>query len=104
MTGSYNTKIQSLLRNPKLDLLIAEYSEERLEQAGCFYDFSDIVILDNPTEIEMILTRNIRENATIVIKQNDMISVRSRGLVNRYQLGEHEPFKRAYWKEISAIL
>lgn len=104
MVGSYNTKIQSLLRNPKLDLLITEYSEERLEQAGCFYDFSDIVILDNPTETEMTLTRNIRDNATIVIKQNDMISVRSRGLVNRYQLGEHEPFKRAYWKEISAIL
>lgn len=104
MAGSYNTKIQSLLRNPKLDLLIAEYSEERLEQAGCFYDFSDIVILDNPSETEMTLTRNIRDNATIVIKQNDMISVRSRGLVNRYQLGEHEPFKRAYWKEISAIL
>lgn len=104
MAGSYNTKIQSLLRNPKLDLLIAEYSEERLEQAGCFYDFSDIVILDNPTETEMTLTRNIHDNATIVIKKNDMISVRSRGLVNRYQLGEHEPFKRAYWKEISAIL
>lgn len=104
MIGSYNTKIQSLLRNPRLDLLIAEYSEERLEQGGCFYDLSDIVILDNPTETEMTLTRNIRDNATIVIKQNDMISVRSRGLVNRYQLGEHEPFKRAYWKEISAIL
>lgn len=104
MSGNYNTRVQSLLRNPRLDLLIAEYSEAILEASGCFYDFSDIVILDNPTEVEMTLTRNIRDNATIVIKQNDMISVRSRGLVNRYQLGAHEPFKRAYWKEISAIL
>lgn len=104
MSGSYNTKVQHLLRNPKLDLLIAEYPEETIAREGCFYDYSDIVVLDNPTEIEMTLSRNIVEDATIVIKQGDMVVVRSRGLVNRYPLGAHEPFKRAYWKEIAAIL
>ncbi|GAB4384286.1 MAG: hypothetical protein Kow00121_47550 [Elainellaceae cyanobacterium] len=104
MSGSHNTKIQSLLRNPKLDLLIAEYPEDTIKQEGCFYDYSDIVVLNNPSKIEMSLARNILNNATVVIKQGAMVSVRSRGLVDRYPLGEHEPFKRAYWKEIAAIL
>jgi cyanophycin synthetase len=104
MAGDYNTKIQSLLRNPKLDLLIAEYSHEILQESGCFYDLSDIVVLDNPTDTEMILARNIRDDETIVIKQADVIFIRSRGLIDRYTLGAHEPFKRVYWKQIAAIL
>ena len=104
MIGSYNTKVQSLLRNPKLDLLIAEYPERILEEQGIFYDKSNLVILNEPTEIEMMLTQNIADDATIVIKQGTVITVRSKGLLNQYQLGEQEPFKRIYWKEISAIL
>ncbi|HEY9644566.1 MAG TPA: hypothetical protein V6C57_28985 [Coleofasciculaceae cyanobacterium] len=104
MIGSYNTKVQSLLRNPTLDLLIAEYSEDTLEQEGLFYDKSNIVILDNPSEVELLLTQNVSEDATIVIKQEKTITIRSKGLLDQYQLGEQEPFKRIYWKEISAIL
>lgn len=104
LSGSYNTKVQSLLRNPKLDLLIAEYSEETLRQEGMFYDLSNIVVLDDPTDIEMMLSRNISQDAAIVIKQGKTITIRSRGLLDQYQLGEQEPFKRVYWKEISTIL
>jgi cyanophycin synthetase len=104
MTGSYNTQVQSLLRNPTLDLLIVEYPEDTLEQEGMFYDKSNIVILDNPSEVELILTHNVSEDATIVIKQEKTITVRNNGLLDQYELGEQEPFKRIYWKEISAIL
>lgn len=104
MAGTYNTKVQSLLRNPKLDLLIAEYCESAIEQEGIFYDCSNIVILDNPTEIELTLTRDVLNDATIVIKEEMSISVRSKGLIEQYKLGENEPFKRVYWSEIAAIL
>ncbi|MBI4783195.1 MAG: cyanophycin synthetase [Oscillatoriophycideae cyanobacterium NC_groundwater_1537_Pr4_S-0.65um_50_18] len=104
MMGSYNTKVQSLLRNPKLDLLIAEYPESVLEEQGLFYDKSNIVILDEPTETEMMLTQNVADDATVLIRQGNIITVRSKGLLDQYQLGEQEPFKRIYWKEISAIL
>jgi len=104
MMGSYNTKVQILLRHPKLDLLIAEYPEGMLEEQGMFYDKSNIVILNEPTEIERTLTRNTTQDATIVIKQGTVITVRSQGLLNQYQLGEQESFKQVYWKEISAIL
>ncbi len=102
--SDYNTNIQNLLRNPKLDLLIAEYRDSILEQDGMFYCGSNIVILDNPTDIEMMLTRDGFEDSIVVIKQDETISVRRQGLMEQYTLGNHEPFSRVYLKEIATIL
>ncbi len=104
LSKDYNTNVQSLLRNPKLDLLIVEYKEDVLEKEGMFYYGSNIVILDNPTETEMTLTRDIFDDSTIVIKHVDNISTRRQGLVEEYSLGEDEPFSRVYLKEIGRIL
>jgi cyanophycin synthetase len=104
LNADYNTNIQSLLRNPKLDLLIAEYSEAVLEDQGMFYDGSDLVVLDNPTESELSLARNTFDNSTIVIRQGDTISIRRQGLVEQYQLGAEEPLMRVYFKEIATVL
>lgn len=100
----YNTNFQNLLRNPKLDMLIAEYREEVLEREGMFYQGSNIVILDNPTETEMMLKRDIWEDSTVVIKQEDNVSIQAKGLIEQYSLGEGEPFKRVYLKEIAKLL
>ncbi|NJN01303.1 MAG: cyanophycin synthetase [Leptolyngbyaceae cyanobacterium SL_1_1] len=100
----YNINVQNLLRNPRVHLLIAEYSEATLADRGMFYYGSDLVILDNPTEIEKMLTRDVFEDSTVVIRQDDNISIRRQGLVEQYSLGTHEPFSRAYLKEISTIL
>ncbi|MBW4419152.1 MAG: cyanophycin synthetase [Myxacorys californica WJT36-NPBG1] len=102
--ADYNTNVQNLLRNPKLDLLITEYRENVLDTAGMFYYGSNIVILDHPTDIEMMLTRDVFEDSTIVIKQEDQISIRREGLFEQYQLGFHEPFSRVYLKEVATIL
>ena len=50
LNKDYNSNLLTLLRNPKLDLLIAEYKEDILETDGMFYYGSNAVILDNPTE------------------------------------------------------
>ncbi|MFB2967802.1 acetate--CoA ligase family protein [Aerosakkonema sp. BLCC-F183] len=100
----YNTNVQSLLRNPKLDLLIAEYTEDVLERDGMFYHGSNIVVLNNPTETEMMLTRDILEDATVVVKEGNSVSIRHKGLIEQYTLGEGEPFTRVYLKEIGTIL
>jgi cyanophycin synthetase len=100
----YNTNIQNLLRNPKLDLLIAEYAEGVLEREGMFYLGSNIVVLNNPTEREMTLTRDVFDISTVVIKEGDSISIRRQGLVEQYRLGASEPFQRVYLKELATIL
>ncbi|MEH2026071.1 ATP-binding protein [Nostoc sp.] len=104
LSKDYNSNVQTLLRHPKLDLLIAEYPEEILEEQGMFYQNSNIVVLDNPTETEMILVRDIFDSSTVVIRKGNGISVRRKGLIEDYSLGEDEPFSRVYLKETGAIL
>lgn len=100
----YNSNIQILLRNPKLDLLIAEYPENILEEDGMFYHGSNLVVLNNPSEIEMMLVRDIFDDSIVVIKKEQDVSIRRQGLIENYSLGADEPFTRVYLKEISSIL
>lgn len=100
----YNTNVQNLLRNPKLDLLIAEYQEDVLERDGMFYYGSNMVVLDNPTETEMMLTRDILDDSTVVVKEGDNVSIRRKGLIEQYTLGSAEPFTRVHLKEIGTLL
>ncbi|MBE9224705.1 cyanophycin synthetase [Phormidium sp. LEGE 05292] len=104
MHKNYNTNVQSLLRNPKLDLLIAEYCEDILESDGMFYQGSNIIVLDNPTATEKTLVQNAYEDATIVEKQGDDISIRREGWIENYQLRSGEPFTPVYLKQIGTIL
>jgi cyanophycin synthetase len=104
LNKDYNINIQNLLRNPKLDLLIAEYGEDVLERDGMFYYGSNMVVLDNPTETEMILTRDIFDDTTVVVKERDNVSIRRKGLIEQYTLGAGEPFTRVHLKEIGTVL
>ncbi|MBD2666845.1 RimK domain protein ATP-grasp [Richelia sinica FACHB-800] len=103
LNKDYNSNVQSLLRYPKLDLLIAEYPEEILEAEGMFYQSSNIVILDNPSEIEMMLVRNVADDGIVVIKKDNDISINRQGLIEDYTLGMGEDFTRVYLKEINSI-
>ncbi|MBD2253147.1 acetate--CoA ligase family protein [Nostoc parmelioides] len=104
LRDDYNSNIQSLLRHPKLDLLIAEYPEDTLEEDGMFYQGSNLVVLDNPSETEMMLARDVFDGSTIVIKKEKDVSIRRKGLIEDYSLGEDEPFTRVYLKEIGTVL
>ncbi|MDF5706461.1 MAG: acetate--CoA ligase family protein [Nostoc sp. S4] len=104
LSKNYNSNVQTLLRHPKVDLLIAEYPQEILEQDGMFYQRSNIVVLDDPTETEMILARDVFDGSTVIIKKGNNISIRRKGLIEDYTLGEEEPFTRVYLKETGTIL
>ncbi len=100
----YNINLQNLLRNPKLDLLIAEYAEDVLQRDGMFYYGSNMVVLDNPTETEMMLARDVFDDTIVVIKEGDSVSIRNKGLIEQYTLGSGEPFTRVHLKEIGTLL
>ena len=100
----YNTNVQNLLRNPKLDMLIAEYREDVLEQDGMFYFGSNMVVLNHPTATEMMLMRDILAGSTVVIREGNNASIKREGLMEQYELGADEPFSRVYLKEIPTIL
>ena len=96
--------MQSLLRNPKLGLLIAEYPGNILEAEGMFYQGSNMVVLDNPGETEMMLVRESTDDDTVVVREGNSISIRRQGLIEQYTLGDDEPFTRVYLKEIGTVL
>lgn len=100
----YNTNVQNLLRHPKLDLLIAEYPEDLLETVGMFYEGSNLVVLNNPTDRELILKRDLLENGAIVIRIEDSVTIHRHGLIESYQLSETASFQRTYLRELATIL
>jgi cyanophycin synthetase len=104
LNADYNTNVQNLLRNPRLDLLMVEYREDVLEHHGMFYQGSNVVILDNPSETEMMLARDVFEHSTVVLRKENTISIQRQGLIEQYELGNEEPFSRVYLKEIATIL
>lgn len=87
MNQNYNMNVQTLLRNPKLDLLIVEYPEDILEAEGMFYRGSNMIVLENPGETEMILLREITDDDTVVVREGANISIRHHGLIEQYTLG-----------------
>jgi cyanophycin synthetase len=101
---NYNTNVQNLLRHPQLDLLLVEYPEKILQQQGMFHYGSDLVILDNPTDHEKILMRDVFDHSTIALKQSDTISIHRQGMIEQYELGISEPFIRVYLKEIATVI
>ncbi|NJK72158.1 MAG: cyanophycin synthetase [Synechococcaceae cyanobacterium SM2_3_60] len=104
MHPSYNQNILNLLRNPKLDVLIAEYSHRTLERSGMFYEGSDLVILDNPTERERLLARQVVPGGTVITCEGQQVSVQSQGMVERYIMQPREAFSHIYLREIARVL
>lgn len=104
LNKDYNANVMSLLRNPRLDLLIAEYDETVLERDGMFYNGSNLVVLNEPTETELTMQNNLLEDSTIVIKQDRTVTIRKAGLVEQFELGPTEPFARIYTTELASLL
>lgn len=104
LNEDYNSNIKSLLRHPRLDLLIAECTEKVFTRDGMVYEGSDLIVLDEPTPTEMILARDLLPNKTLIVKQDNFISVRVQGLIESYPLAESESFSYVYLKEITRML
>ena len=104
LNPNYNTNVRNLLRNPRLDLLIAEYDREILDTEGMFYYGSDMVVLDDPIEVETMLARDVFPDSTVIIKQDRQISIKHRGLLEQYELESGELLEQVYLKEIATIL
>ena len=93
---NYNSQVQSLLRHPQLDLLIAEYPEGILLQEGMAYWGSNLVILSEPTEIEKILARDVLSQHRLIIQQEGQIAVGTKDRLEPYKLAESESFEDVY--------
>jgi cyanophycin synthetase len=104
VSQDYNGNIQTLLRHPRLDLLIAEYPEEILESEGMVYQGSNVVILDHPTETEMMLLRDARDGSIIIIKKDQEFSIKHKGVMEDFHLSEETDFCDVYLQAIEQVI
>lgn len=100
----YNTNVRNLLRNPRLDLLIAQYDEAVLETEGMFYYGSNMLVLDDPSDVEKMLARDVFADSTVIIKQDRQITIKRQGLLEQYDLEVGEVIDQVYLKEIATII
>ena len=100
----YNTNVLNLLRNPRLDLLIAQYDEAVLRSEGMFYQGSNMVVLNDPTDVEKMLARDVFTDSIVITKQEQQITIKRQGLLEQYDLEVGEVIDQVYLKEIAAIL
>lgn len=102
--ADYNSSVRSLLRHPKLDLLIAEYAGEILEWDGMCFEGSNLAILDNPSPVERTLLRDLLPDGTAIVRQGSEISVQIGGFLERHSPEESESFNYVYLREINRLI
>jgi len=81
---TYNANIERLLRNPQLDLLIAEYREDVFLKDGLSYARSDLILLDEPTAIEQLLIRDLTPDGKAILKKQQKIAVQTQNSTTFY--------------------
>lgn len=58
--------IRNIMRNPKLDMAVIEYNEPILLAEGMYHWGADVVVLENPTDVERILARDLLDHGTLI--------------------------------------
>ena len=102
--SDYNRNIEMLLRHPRLDCLIAEYSEENFASQGTFYQGSNLLILDNPTDTEKILARDLLLQGILIIKQDNEVLIKKQESEQKLYLDDSMNFYDTCCQQISLLV
>jgi cyanophycin synthetase len=100
----YNTNIQSLLRHPGLDLLIAAYPDEIFQAEGLFYQGSNAVILLDPTVTEAILADSLLTDGILIEKTGDHLVKKTQQATENFLVANQENYLNICCQAIREIL
>ena len=100
----YNSNVRNLLRNTRLDMLIAEAPEPIYTEEGIYYDNSDLVILEEPDDLELTLAQSVREDGVVMIRRGLDVTIIRDDQEEHYQLAMEDEFKSLYLREIKALI
>lgn len=100
----YNSNVRLFLRHRQLDCLIVEYCDEIFAADGMACEGSQILVLDEPSELEEKLTRDLLAGGTLLRKQGEVVEIRCGERVQSHSLTEKESFPHFYLQEIIALV
>lgn len=72
----YNANMRNVLRNPRVEMLLAEMPLAVYESEGMYYNSSDLLVLEDPNETEMILAEDVEPGAIIMIRKENNVEIR----------------------------
>lgn len=72
----YNANMRNVLRNPRVEMLLAEMPLAVYETEGMYYNSSDLLVLEDPNETEMILAEDMEPGAIVMIRIGNDVEVR----------------------------
>lgn len=91
------------VRHPRLDILVAEFSDQIYAREGQYYWGSRLVVLEEPTEIERTLAGNLYGEAVVMIREGNEVTIQRGEQVETQTLTMIDEFTSLYMHEIKAI-
>ncbi|MBN1551997.1 hypothetical protein JW979_11025, partial [bacterium] len=81
----HTANIRNVMRNPKLDMALIEYSDSIVQNEGLYHWGADLVVLDQPTDAEKILERDLLPNGVKieVDRVNKEVLIHKNGTVQK---------------------
>lgn len=76
VNADYNANMRNVLRNPRVEMLLAEMPLDIYASEGMYYNSSDLLVLEDPNETEMILVEDVEPGATIMIRKGNDVEIR----------------------------
>lgn len=76
VNSDYNANMRNTLRNPRVEMLLAEMPLAIYESEGMYYNSSDLLVLEDPNETEMILAEDVEPGAIIMIRTGNNVEIR----------------------------
>ncbi len=100
----YARNVRHLLRHPHLDLLIVECWGDLFYDEGCPVQGAHLVVLDNPSSGEKLLSRELLPGGTLITKQQHQLSFRRGSRLETQRLDANADLVALYLREIAALL
>ena len=72
----YNANMRNVLRNPRVEMLLAEMPLAVYETEGMYYNSADLLVLEDPNETEMILAEDIEPGGVVMIRNSNDVEIR----------------------------
>jgi len=72
----YNANMRNVLRNPRVELLLAEMPLSVYETEGMYYNSADLLVLEDPNSTEMILAEDVEPGGIVLIRTGNDVEIR----------------------------
>ena len=99
----FNSNVRNLMRNPRLDLLVAQSPESVYAREGHYYEGVRLLVLDEPSDLERRMASNVGEGGVVMIRQGLEVTILRGDASERHDLSMSDEFTSLYLHEIKLI-